>query len=87
MGFRNILAAAAALSLLASGSVAAAQSARPLSLAESPAVQRAGAGMEDSAELRGRRGGMGWILGLVALGILVFVILEVSKDNSLPGSP
>ncbi|HYI64700.1 MAG TPA: hypothetical protein VEW71_07430 [Allosphingosinicella sp.] len=87
MGSRNVLAAVAALSLLASGSVAAAQSARPLSLAESPAAQRAGAGMENSAELRGRRGGMGWILGVVALGILVFVILEASKDNNLPGSP
>lgn len=87
MGSRNVLAAAAALSLLVSGSIAAAQSARSLSVAESPAVQRAGAGMEDSAELGRRRVGLGWILGLVALGILVFVILEVSKDNNLPGSP
>ena len=87
MRLSNVLAAAGALSLLGSGSAAAAQSARQLSLAEGPAALRAGAAMEDPGELGGRRGGMGWILGIVAIGILIFVLTELSKDNNLPGSP
>jgi hypothetical protein len=70
--------ALAALSLVAGSSAAAAQSAAPLSLANSPGVQRAGPETQgESAFLRRS----GWILGIVALGILVFVILEVSKDQ------
>lgn len=83
---KNILAAAAAFSLLASGTAAAAQSAQSLSLAASPAVQRAGAPMEDASELR-MRGMLGWILGLAAIGLLIFVVTEVSKNNDLPDSP
>jgi len=85
MRLNKLAAAAAALSLLASAGAAAA--ARPLSLAASPAVQRAAAPVEDPAELGGRRGGMGWILGIVAIGILIFVIVELQDDNALPGSP
>ncbi len=81
----KIAAAAAALSLLASP--VAASAASPLSLAGVPAVERAGAGMDDPADLGSRRGYMGWILAAVALGILVFVIIELGDDNSLPGSP
>lgn len=81
----KLLAAAAALSLLVTP--IAAQAARPLSLANSPAAARAGAGMEDSAELGGRRGGMGWILAAVALGILIFVVMELNDENDLPNSP
>lgn len=75
--------ALAALSLVAGSSAAAAESAQPLSLANSPTLQRAGAEIEgESAFLRRS----GWILGLVALGILVFVIVESSKDHALPNS-
>jgi hypothetical protein len=70
--------ALAALSLVAGSSAAVAKSAQPLSLANAPAAQRAGAEMEgESAFLRRS----GWILGVVALGILVFVILEASKNH------
>jgi hypothetical protein len=75
--------ALAALSLVAGSSAATAQSAQALSLANSPAVQRAGAEMQgESAFLRRS----GWILGVLALGILVFVVLEANKDNALPNS-
>ena len=76
--------ALAAVSLLASSTAAVAQSAQPLSLANSPAVQRAGAEMQgESAFLRRS----GWILGVLALGILVFVVIEANKDHPLPDSP
>jgi len=83
---KRILAAAAALSLLVSGSAAAAQSAQSLSLAGGSA-QRAGAPVADSSDLGGRRGLLGWVLGLIALGLVVFVVTEASKDNDLPASP
>jgi len=76
--------ALAALSLVAGSSAATAQNAQPLSLANSPAVQRAG------AEIAGESGFLrrsGWILGVIALGILVFVVLEANKDHPLPNSP
>jgi len=73
----------AALSLVAGSSAAVAQSAQPLSLANAPAAQRAGAEMQGESQFLRRSG---WLLGVVALGILVFVILEASKDNDLPNS-
>ncbi|HEV2818159.1 MAG TPA: hypothetical protein VGW40_13175 [Allosphingosinicella sp.] len=76
--------ALAALSLVAGSSAASAQSARALSLANSPAVQRAGAGMQGESDFLRRSG---WILGVLALGILVFVVIEANKDHPLPGSP
>jgi len=76
--------ALAALSLVAGSTAATAQTAQPLSLANSPAVQRAGAEIEgENAFLRRS----GWILGVLALGILVFVLLEANKDHPLPDSP
>jgi hypothetical protein len=75
--------ALAALSLVAGSSAASAQSAQPLSLANAPAAQRAGAEMQGESQFLRRSG---WLLGVVALGILVFVILEASKDNDLPNS-
>ena len=75
--------ALAALSLVAGSTSASARSAHPLSLANAPEAQRAGAEMQgDSAFLRGS----GWILGLVAVGILIFVVLEAGKDHPLPES-
>ena len=75
--------ALAALSLVAGSSAAVAQSARPLSLVNSPELQRAGAETQGESQFLRRSG---WLLGIVALGILVFVILESSKDNALPNS-
>ena len=76
--------ALAAAALLVGSSAVSAQSAAPLSLSASPAVQRSGAMTQDESSLRG---GYGWILGIVALGILIFIISEASKDNELPGRP
>lgn len=76
--------ALAAVSLAASGTVASAQSAAPLSLANAPMV-RQGAGLNEAADLRG-----GIILpvliGLLVIGMLVFVVKELGDDNELPGS-
>jgi hypothetical protein len=79
----KILTLAAATSLLMGSAAASAQGAQPLSLAASPTVERAGASMDEAGALRGR----GWLLGIVALGILIFVITELSKENDLPNSP
>ncbi len=81
----KILAATAALSLLVSGSAAVAQSAQSLSVAGS--AQRAGAPVADSSDLGGRRGLLGWVLGLIAIGMVIFVVTKLSKDNDLPASP
>jgi hypothetical protein len=75
--------ALAALSLVAGSTAATAQSAAPLSLANSPEIQRASAETQGESQFLRRSG---WLLGIVALGILVFVILESSKDNALPNS-
>ena len=79
---RKIL-ALAAFALVAGSTTASAQSAAPLSLANSPAVQRAGAETQRESQFLRRSS---WLLGIVALGILVFVILESSKDHALPDS-
>jgi hypothetical protein len=76
--------ALAAAALLGGATAASARSATPLSLSASPAVQRSGAATQDEGELRG---GYGWIIGIVALGILIWVITELGDDNELPGSP
>ena len=75
--------ALAALSLIAGSSAATAQSARPLSLANAPEAQRAGADVQGESDFLRRSG---WILIPVAIGILIFVVLEASKDNELPES-
>ena len=70
--------ALAALSLAAGSSAAVAQSAQPLSLANGPAAERAAADTQGESQFLRRSG---WILGIVALAILVFVVVESSKDN------
>ena len=72
------LAALAAISMLGAGGAAAAQSAAPLSLASSPALTRAAAGLEDSSELRGPTK---WILGAVVLGLVIWGIIELLGDD------
>lgn len=75
--------ALAALSLVAGSTAATARSAQPLSLANAPVAARAGAEVEGESDFLRRSG---WILGVLALGILVFVVVEVGKDNELPVS-
>ena len=76
--------ALAALSLVAGSTAASAEGARPLSLANAPAAQRAGAELRGESDFLRRSG---WLLGVLALGILVFVVIEANKDHALPNSP
>jgi hypothetical protein len=76
--------ALAALSLVSGSTLASAQAARPLSLANAPEAQRAGAELRGESDFLRRSG---WLLGILALGILVFVVVEANKDHPLPDSP
>jgi hypothetical protein len=80
------LAAIAAVSLITASSAAAAQTAQPLSLANSPAA-RASAGTSDESSLN-RRGTAFYIVGTVVLGLIIWGIIELtSDDNDMPDSP
>lgn len=81
--FSKKLAALAALSLMTAGTVAQAQSAQSLSVASSPAVERAGANVEGN-ELVGTTT---WIIGAVVLGLAIWGIIELTKDDDNPTSP
>ena len=75
------LAAVAAASLAFGSSAALAQSAAPLSVA--PAVERAGADTASANELRGTTG---WIIGAIALGLIIWGAIELFDDDE-PDSP
>ena len=84
MSLKMIGTALAALSLTA-GSAAAAQSAAPLSLANSPFVDRAGAAVGETSDLRGP--GL-WIVGAVALGLIIWGVTELlDNEEAFPNSP
>lgn len=81
------LAALAAISLVIGSSAASAQispTTQPTAAAAS--VQRAGAPIADSNELRGTTG---WILGAIAVGLLIWGALELfgDDDEAFPVSP
>lgn len=76
--------ALAAFALAATGTAASAQSAASLSLANAPMV-RQGAGLDDASGLRGTI--MPILVGLLVIGMIVFVVKELGDDNELPGSP
>ena len=82
--FARKLTALVAVSLAVAGP-AAAQSAAPLSLANSPAALRASGGLGEASDLRS--GYMSIVVGALVLAILVFVLIELGDDNELPGSP
>lgn len=75
------LAAVAAASLAFGSSAALAQSAAPLSVA--PTVERAGADTASANELRGTTG---WIIGAIALGLIIWGAIELFDDDD-PDSP
>ena len=75
------LAAIAAASLAFGSSAALAQSAAPLSVA--PSVERAGADTASANELRGTTG---WIIGAIALGLIIWGAIELFDDDG-PDSP
>lgn len=72
------IAGLAAASLLAMSSAAAAQTAAPLSLVQSSAVQRAGTSAERTNELRGTTG---WIIGAIALALIIWGAIELLDDD------
>jgi hypothetical protein len=74
------LAAIAAVSLITASSAAVAQSAQPLSLTNSPAA-RASAGTSGESSLD-RRGVGIYIVGAVVLGLIIWGIIELTKDDS-----
>ncbi|MGQ0587984.1 MAG: hypothetical protein ACT4N8_00450 [Sphingosinicella sp.] len=77
------LAALAAFSMVASSSAAIAQSAQALSVQGSPAIERAGAEVEGESQLVGTTA---WILAAIALGLIVWGIIELTGDDE-PSSP
>ena len=76
------LAALAAASLVFGSSAAMAQSAAPLGVGNSPAVERAGADADSASELRGTTG---WIIGAIALALIIWGAIELLDDD--PDSP
>jgi len=81
------LAAIAAVSLITASSAAVAQSAQPLSLNNSPSVQRASAGTSGQNNLD-RRGYGIYIVGAVILGLIIWGIIELTNnDHAMPNSP
>ena len=81
------LAAIAAVSLITASSAAVAQSAQPLSLSNSPAVERASAGTSGQNNLD-RRGYGIYVVGAIVLGLVIWGIVKlVDNNNNGPSSP
>ena len=81
------LAAIAAVSLITASSAAVAQSAQPLSLTQSPTVERASAGTAGQSSLD-RRGYGIYVVGAIVLGLIVWGIIKlVDNNNNNPHSP
>jgi hypothetical protein len=75
------MAALVAASLISSSSAAVAQSARPLSLTNSPMVQRASHDLRSRSDLD-RRGYGIYIIGAIVLGLAAWGIYELTKSKS-----
>ena len=78
------LSALAAISLLTASSAAVAQSAQPLSLANAPAVRAGAATRRTSNELDSRHGIGIYLIGAVVLGLIIWGIIELTKDDEGP---
>ena len=78
------LAAVAAISLITASSAAVAQTAAP-STPVAP-IERAGAGLDGENQLRGTTM---WILGAIALALLIWGLIEILDDDEedVPVSP
>jgi hypothetical protein len=76
------LSALVALSLVTASSAAVAQSAGSLSLANAPAAQA-----RDVSDLDDRNGIGIYLIGAVVLGLIVWGVIELTKDDEGPESP
>ncbi|HST35276.1 MAG TPA: hypothetical protein VLK25_01415 [Allosphingosinicella sp.] len=83
---KKSFAAIAAIALLAGSSAAAAQSAQPLSVANSPAGQRAGAATTGANELGSRGYGI-YIIGALVLAAIIYGIIKLTDNDDGPSSP
>ena len=80
------LAAIAAVSLITASSAAVAQSAQPLSLTQSPAVERASAGTSGQSDLD-RRGYGIYVVGAIVLAAIIYGVIKLTDNNDGPSSP
>ena len=78
------LTALLAASMIFGSSAAVAQSAQPLSLSHAPSAARAGASTQNGSQLEGTTI---WIIGAIVVGLAVWGIIELTKDNNNPTSP
>lgn len=84
---RKSFAAIAALALIAgTGTAAIAQSAAPLSLNNSPEMQRAGASVTGESELGSRGYGI-YIIGALLLGAIIYGVIKLTDNDDGPTSP
>ena len=79
------LSALVAMSVLTASSAAVAQTAQPLSLSNAPAM-RTGAAPTQASALDDRNGIGIYIIGAVVLGLIVWGVIELTKDDE-PESP
>jgi hypothetical protein len=80
------LSALVAISMLTASSAAVAQSAQSLSVANAPAM-RAGADAQGFNALDSRNGIGIYLIGAVVLGLIVWGVIELTKDDKGPESP
>ncbi len=80
------LAVLVAISVLTASSAAVAQTAGSLSLANAPTV-RAGAEMSEASALDSRNGIGIYLIGAVVLGLIIWGVIELTKDDEGPASP
>ena len=80
------MSALVAISVLSASSAAVAQTAQPLSLANAPVTQAAGSPNQAGA-LDSRNGYGIYIIGAVVLGLIVWGVIELTKNDNGPASP
>ena len=75
-----------ALSVLSASSAAVAQTAQPLALGNAPALRAAA--VPGQANALDDRNGIGiYIIGAVVLGLIVWGVIELTKNDNGPMSP
>jgi len=80
------ISAVVAASVLTASSAAVAQTAQPLSLANAPMVRSAATTSQASA-LDDRNGIGIYIIGAVVIGLIVWGVIELTKNDNTPNSP